>query len=263
MKVDAETARLLGWDAIRAALAERARTPLGQQACLTLAALGLVRLPSRLVESIIALSIIVVALNNVFPRFRVNTLAIIFFFGLFHGMFEGNILTFNPGLTNRMERIEDYLDVLVSSVVDNGGRSCINASAIVVPRRGAEVAEALLETDTSDEPNLVVIQTYITSAYRSYQLAEHYRKKGFTDAQLAREARGVHAAAAAEGITHVIVNGVLTLQDGQPTGHMEDDARFNAVHAHGQGMAHGARPSASAVRQSAARVCHVESLRCA
>jgi len=26
--------------------------------------------------------------------------------GLFHGVFEGNILTFNPGLTNRMERIE-------------------------------------------------------------------------------------------------------------------------------------------------------------
>lgn len=31
--------------------------------------------------------------------------------GLFHGMFEGNILTFNPGLTNRMERIERFLDV--------------------------------------------------------------------------------------------------------------------------------------------------------
>lgn len=31
--------------------------------------------------------------------------------GLFHGMFEGNILTFNPGLTNRMERLEEYLDV--------------------------------------------------------------------------------------------------------------------------------------------------------
>lgn len=31
--------------------------------------------------------------------------------GLFHGMFEGNILTFNPGLTNRMERIESYTDV--------------------------------------------------------------------------------------------------------------------------------------------------------
>ena len=31
--------------------------------------------------------------------------------GLFHGMFEGNILTFNPGLTNRMEGPESYADI--------------------------------------------------------------------------------------------------------------------------------------------------------
>ncbi len=31
--------------------------------------------------------------------------------GLFQGMFEQNILTFNPGLTDRMELIEDYTDV--------------------------------------------------------------------------------------------------------------------------------------------------------
>ena len=31
--------------------------------------------------------------------------------GLFQGMFEQNILTFNPGLTNRMERLEDFTDV--------------------------------------------------------------------------------------------------------------------------------------------------------
>ncbi len=31
--------------------------------------------------------------------------------GIFKGMFEGSILTFNPGLTNRMERLESYLDV--------------------------------------------------------------------------------------------------------------------------------------------------------
>jgi len=31
--------------------------------------------------------------------------------GLFHGMFDQNILTFNPGLTNRMERIAAYTDV--------------------------------------------------------------------------------------------------------------------------------------------------------
>src|SRR5512147_2270023 len=29
-----------------------------------------------------------------------------------------------------------------------------------------------------DEPDLVVIQVYITSAYRAYQLADHYRAKG-------------------------------------------------------------------------------------
>lgn len=30
----------------------------------------------------------------------------------------------------------------------------------------------------NDEPDLVVIQVYITSAYRAYELADHYRKKG-------------------------------------------------------------------------------------
>src|SRR5438067_3907637 len=38
-----------------------------------------------------------------------------------------------------------------------------------------EHVEAL---DLSDTPDLVVIQVYITSAYRAYRLAEHYRRKG-------------------------------------------------------------------------------------
>src|SRR5215218_579066 len=32
--------------------------------------------------------------------------------------------------------------------------------------------------DLNDTPDLVVIQVYITSAYRAYQLADHYRQKG-------------------------------------------------------------------------------------
>jgi radical SAM superfamily enzyme YgiQ (UPF0313 family) len=32
--------------------------------------------------------------------------------------------------------------------------------------------------DLGDEPDLVVIQVYITSAYRAYQIADHYRAKG-------------------------------------------------------------------------------------
>lgn len=31
--------------------------------------------------------------------------------GIFQGMFEGNILTFNPGLTNRMQHDPDFTDV--------------------------------------------------------------------------------------------------------------------------------------------------------
>lgn len=33
--------------------------------------------------------------------------------GLFQGMFDRNILTFNPGLTNRMEQVEEFTDVRV------------------------------------------------------------------------------------------------------------------------------------------------------
>ncbi len=32
--------------------------------------------------------------------------------------------------------------------------------------------------DLDDEPNLVVIQVYITNAFRAYKIADHYRNKG-------------------------------------------------------------------------------------
>src|SRR5204863_3542729 len=44
-----------------------------------------------------------------------------------------------------IENWREYLDVMAASIADNGGRSCINASAIVVPRYAAEIAEALAE----------------------------------------------------------------------------------------------------------------------
>lgn len=40
---------------------------------------------------------------------------------------------------------EKYLDVMVRSIGDNGGRSCINASAIWVPRHAEQISEALAE----------------------------------------------------------------------------------------------------------------------
>lgn len=44
-----------------------------------------------------------------------------------------------------IDRWEQYLDVMVTSIAANGGRSCINASGIWVPAHAEEIAEALAE----------------------------------------------------------------------------------------------------------------------
>lgn len=59
---------------------------------LSLAALGIVTLPVTLVEAVIALSIAIVALGNMFPVFHNRVLLIVFIFGLFHGFGFANVL---------------------------------------------------------------------------------------------------------------------------------------------------------------------------
>jgi acyl-CoA reductase-like NAD-dependent aldehyde dehydrogenase len=44
---------------------------------------------------------------------------------------------------DQIENWPQFIDVMVSAISDNGGRSCINASAIVVPKYAAEIADAL------------------------------------------------------------------------------------------------------------------------
>ena len=44
---------------------------------------------------------------------------------------------------DQIERWPEFIDVVASSIADNGGRSCVNASAIVVPKHAAEIADAL------------------------------------------------------------------------------------------------------------------------
>ena len=38
---------------------------------------------------------------------------------------------------------EKYLDVMIASIAENSGRSCVNASGVWTPRHGAKIAEAL------------------------------------------------------------------------------------------------------------------------
>lgn len=59
---------------------------------LSLAAFNIIRLPTRLTESVIAASIIVAALNNVFPRVTQGRWRIAFAFGLLHGFGFASVL---------------------------------------------------------------------------------------------------------------------------------------------------------------------------
>ena len=59
---------------------------------LTLAALDIVTMPSRFVESVIALSVVLAALNNIFPLISHRVWTVAFGFGLIHGFGFANVL---------------------------------------------------------------------------------------------------------------------------------------------------------------------------
>ena len=59
---------------------------------LSLAALGVITLPTRLTESAIALSVILAALNNLFPLFQRRRWMVAFAFGLIHGFGFASVL---------------------------------------------------------------------------------------------------------------------------------------------------------------------------
>ncbi|HEX6904237.1 MAG TPA: aldehyde dehydrogenase family protein [Thermoanaerobaculia bacterium] len=46
---------------------------------------------------------------------------------------------------DQVENWESHLDLLAASIAENGGRSCLNASGVWVPRSGRRIAEALAE----------------------------------------------------------------------------------------------------------------------
>jgi len=60
---------------------------------LSLAVLGFITLPSRLIESAIAASVIVAALNNLYPLIEKRLWVVAFVFGLVHGLGFANVLT--------------------------------------------------------------------------------------------------------------------------------------------------------------------------
>lgn len=72
---------------------------------LTLAALDLVNVPAAIVETIIALSIIAMAVKNLFPGLSRHSWMLIFIFGLFHGLGFASVmgdLQFRVGFLERI-----------------------------------------------------------------------------------------------------------------------------------------------------------------
>ena len=59
---------------------------------LSLAALGVVSVPARLIESLIAASVVISALNNIVPVMRERLWMVAFGFGLVHGFGFANVL---------------------------------------------------------------------------------------------------------------------------------------------------------------------------
>ncbi len=77
-----------------------------------------------------------------------------------------------------IENWRDYLDVIVGAISDNGGRSCINASAVVVPKYGAEIADALAQKLGPVQPTRPDDEKARLSGFANVKMAD------FIDAQI-------------------------------------------------------------------------------
>ncbi len=67
---------------------------------------------------------------------------------------------------------EKYLDVLVASITENGGRSCINASGVWVPRHGREIAAALAKRFTEIVPRDVTDEQALLAPFANPEIAK-------------------------------------------------------------------------------------------
>jgi hypothetical protein len=73
---------------------------------------------------------------------------------------------------DQIERWPEFLDLMVSSISDNGGRSCVNASAIVVPKYAEEISEAVARKLGSLDPTALNDNHARLSGFANPKMAE-------------------------------------------------------------------------------------------
>jgi acyl-CoA reductase-like NAD-dependent aldehyde dehydrogenase len=127
-----------------------------------------------------------------------------------------NIEKHGPGFSkiiiaeDKIDQWPELLDHLVASVSKNSGRSCINTSAIVVPRHGKEIATALATRLAKIKPSSVDDEKAKLSAFANPAMANwidstiesDLETAGATD--LAQEIRGTARKQEFEGATYVL-----------------------------------------------------------
>ncbi len=74
---------------------------------------------------------------------------------------------------DEIDNWKDYIDVMVNSIAANGGRSCINASMVVVPKYAKEIAEELGKRLAEIVPRKADDEDAILSAFANPAMAEY------------------------------------------------------------------------------------------
>lgn len=106
---------------------------------------------------------------------------------------------------------EKYLDVIVSSIAENGGRSCVNASGVWVTRRADEIAGALAERLSRIIPRPAEDEAATLAPFADPRVAERidamiegllHAEPGARDVSAA--ARGPERLARLEGCTYLL-----------------------------------------------------------
>ena len=73
---------------------------------------------------------------------------------------------------DEIERWPQYLDLMVESIAQNGGRSCLNASAIIVPAHADEIADGLAKRLGPVEPRPIDDESAVLAGFANPKMAE-------------------------------------------------------------------------------------------
>ncbi len=70
------------------------------------------------------------------------------------------------------DRWPEFVDLIAQSIAENGGRSCVNASAVLVPSHGDEIADALARKLAELQPRSATDPEAILSGFANPKMAE-------------------------------------------------------------------------------------------